>query len=506
MAKIFVIDSENVGDSWIQLLAAMSGEDKIYVFYTDKSPYISYESLLQVIAYGSIPRFVKCHEGRNALDFQLVSELGYMLAQMPSEEFVIVSDDNGFDAVVRYWSEKNFKIRRIGRKFCRSLNMGRREGQNVLQKDVSLQEAPAEEAAVEGIAGEKQETETVSSQSENQEAGTPLEDVGSGTDAVVAAPQLETAAADASDELQAASVAQVQALQEEPLPVVYEVFQQKNPSRSSRSSKTGRRTSNRPVRKDSAETEKQESPQPVPEEPKAPVPESAALESAVNGSADVAQKGAGIEPERTGAAAGNAAEEPGKNAAKNAAPQPDAGEDAASRGGETGSGTQGGQPDEEPRVSIPEDITPIQRTIWEIVLKCGSAHPAEDARCVYEMFFTVSMTSLTEVNSALKTLIGNEEGNDIYRELKEHHECRQALDELYLPTAKERFLRYVQIVLDRSDLKDISSEELGKFLLRIPRKNLNSIRSSMQKEYGTELGSVIYTVYKPHIKVLNKIM
>ena len=61
------------------------------------------------------------------------------------------------------------------------------------------------------------------------------------------------------------------------------------------------------------------------------------------------------------------------------------------------------------------------------------------------------------------------------------------------------------IVLERSDLKELDAEELGKFLLRIPRKNLNSIRASMQKEFGHELGSDIYTVYKPHIKVLNKI-
>lgn len=46
MAKIFMIDSENVGASWIQLLPALSEEDQIFVFYTDKSPYVSYENML----------------------------------------------------------------------------------------------------------------------------------------------------------------------------------------------------------------------------------------------------------------------------------------------------------------------------------------------------------------------------------------------------------------------------------------------------------------------------
>lgn len=312
MAKIYLIDSENVGDTWIQLLSSMTDEDKLYVFYTDKSPYISYESLLQVIAYGSIPVFIKCYEGRNALDFQLVSELGFQLAQLPEEEFIIVSDDNGYDAVVRFWSEKQYKIRRIGRKFCRLLPAEKKD----VQSNEKLKEEIPKEPFVETTVPEMNVSEAVS--------------------------------------------------------------------------------------------------------------------------------------------------------------------------------------EEESHTSLPE-------LIYHIVCECDVPDPQKDAKCVYEMFSSLSMATLTEVNTALKILIGNEEGNNIYRELKEHQECRQALDDLYLPTQKERFFNYVGMVLDRSDLQDLTSEELAKFLLRIPRKNLNSIRASMQKEFGAEQGSKIYTVYKPHIKVLNKI-
>ena len=119
MAKIYLIDSENVGDSWIQLLSVVEPEDKMFVFYTNKSPYISYESLLQVIAHSSIPVFVKCYEGRNALDFQLVTELGFMVAKNPEKEFVIVTDDYGFDAVVKYWTDRQYAIHRINKKGCR---------------------------------------------------------------------------------------------------------------------------------------------------------------------------------------------------------------------------------------------------------------------------------------------------------------------------------------------------------------------------------------------------
>ena len=141
----------------------------------------------------------------------------------------------------------------------------------------------------------------------------------------------------------------------------------------------------------------------------------------------------------------------------------------------------------------------------DITRKCGSKAPELDAYCVWELFHSLSMSDLTNVNTALKILIGNELGNDIYRELKEHQECRTLLDDLYFPEIKNRFNKYVQTVLERSDLAGVTAGEFGDFLFSIPRKNLNSIRSSIIKKYGQEQGSLIYTIFKPHIKVLNKI-
>lgn len=43
MKNIFFVDSENVGDSWIELFDYLNDEDIILVFYTDKSPNMSYK-------------------------------------------------------------------------------------------------------------------------------------------------------------------------------------------------------------------------------------------------------------------------------------------------------------------------------------------------------------------------------------------------------------------------------------------------------------------------------
>ena len=43
MKNMFFVDSENVGDSWIELFDYLNDEDIILVFYTDKSPNMSYK-------------------------------------------------------------------------------------------------------------------------------------------------------------------------------------------------------------------------------------------------------------------------------------------------------------------------------------------------------------------------------------------------------------------------------------------------------------------------------
>ncbi len=118
MNKTYLIDSENVGDSWIPLLAAVAAEDEILVFYTQKSPHMSYKNLIALKASPVEPVFIECCEGNNALDFQLCTELGYRISQNAERDYAIVSNDNGFEAMVKYWRPRRIKVRRILGKAC----------------------------------------------------------------------------------------------------------------------------------------------------------------------------------------------------------------------------------------------------------------------------------------------------------------------------------------------------------------------------------------------------
>ena len=52
--------------------------------------------------------------GRNALDFHIACHLGEGICKYPKAEFVILSNDKGFDPLVRHLVARGFKCRRDG--------------------------------------------------------------------------------------------------------------------------------------------------------------------------------------------------------------------------------------------------------------------------------------------------------------------------------------------------------------------------------------------------------
>ncbi len=115
MIKTYYVDSENVGDSWIDLLKE-DYESEFLIFYTDHSPRMDYEHAIVLRNVGKEVEFIRCYEGNNALDFQLVTYLGYQLRSDIPKEMIIVSNDTGFDAVVSFWKDRGLSISRLATK------------------------------------------------------------------------------------------------------------------------------------------------------------------------------------------------------------------------------------------------------------------------------------------------------------------------------------------------------------------------------------------------------
>lgn len=143
MTVQYLIDSENVGDFWIPLLDLPGEKMELVVFYTRNSPHMSYDSLIKLKESDRKVTFIKCYEGTNALDFQLVSELGYRICDNEDGRFVIVTNDTGFDAAVKYWRRRKKTVKRITGKECR--NLERRNREDFSPERAQLQTAAADE-------------------------------------------------------------------------------------------------------------------------------------------------------------------------------------------------------------------------------------------------------------------------------------------------------------------------------------------------------------------------
>ena len=134
----YFIDSENVHSLWLTLQMIIAEEDQIMVFYTDNSPNMKYEHIMDLMKLGEDRiRFIKCYQGHNALDFQLVTELGASIAREPECEYVIVTNDTGFDAVVKYWLREGMNISRLKGAECQKLAQRQEKAVAAAQKKQS---------------------------------------------------------------------------------------------------------------------------------------------------------------------------------------------------------------------------------------------------------------------------------------------------------------------------------------------------------------------------------
>lgn len=111
--KFYLVDTENVGSVWVELLPALGKQDRLLLFYTVNSSGISYEDLLRLAGQEQKYEMIQCFTGRNGLDFQLVSYLGYLIKSNGKAEYVIISNDNGYDAVVRFWETREVSVKRV---------------------------------------------------------------------------------------------------------------------------------------------------------------------------------------------------------------------------------------------------------------------------------------------------------------------------------------------------------------------------------------------------------
>lgn len=103
--KAFLIDFENVKSKGLTGIEELTPEDKVIIFYSENSDTISFDMHRKVLTCRADIEYLKVRVGgKNALDFQLSTLLGYILAKGKYESIFIISGDKGFDKLHDFWN------------------------------------------------------------------------------------------------------------------------------------------------------------------------------------------------------------------------------------------------------------------------------------------------------------------------------------------------------------------------------------------------------------------
>lgn len=101
--RLFLIDYENVNSAGLHGIGQVTPEDRIILFYSHAANTLSFEIMDEMVDAGILPERVCLEQtGKNALDFQLVTFLGYLIAKEKADEYYIISKDSGYQSAISF--------------------------------------------------------------------------------------------------------------------------------------------------------------------------------------------------------------------------------------------------------------------------------------------------------------------------------------------------------------------------------------------------------------------
>lgn len=510
MGKIYLVDSENVGDIWVPLLVSSQEDDEVLVFYTTKSPHMNYENVRMLKETEKEADFIKCFEGSNALDFQLVSELGYRLSQNADREYVIVSNDTGFDAAVRYWSMRKMPVSRLSGKECHRMltekkqrvtketgaaaepeqEQTRAAGPEVEAEQVRENGPEAEAEQVREI-GPEAEAERGREQSKKPRSSKKSEPSKAGGKAGESGkPEASGKAGNAETSGKAEVIGKAEDA---------EKFGKAEPAEKAGLAGEAGKPEVTGKAEDAEESGKSE-------------PEENAGLAEESGKAEPAEKTGRAKRSRKSAKAVKAEKSEHMS-------EPDRSEKSQksdkaktqNAGNEKPDLTEEQSGQMTAMMDLKEEMSENPQSVSnatgqsEAPAKFGLDLNAERA-ILKTLCACISKENLVDFHNALVALLGEEEGKRLYQELKTNAEYASYWSELPAYGLKEKFDMYCKMVFDHSEYAKEPPEDFSGFLYQAngKRKNLNSLRAALQGHYGKDKGMKYYSLFKSHIKMMNR--
>ncbi|MGN0699006.1 MAG: PIN domain-containing protein [Ruminiclostridium sp.] len=108
---IYLIDFENVHSDGLKGIELLDKKEKCYIFYSEHAGVLTFNMHKRITESKADIFYVEAQVGmKNALDFQLVSYLGYMIREAPDEDYCVISNDKAFELVGRFWQDKSVNV------------------------------------------------------------------------------------------------------------------------------------------------------------------------------------------------------------------------------------------------------------------------------------------------------------------------------------------------------------------------------------------------------------
>lgn len=107
----YFIDYENVKTDGLNGINKLETSDAVCIFYSEHADTLTFGLHKRLNESKATITFQKVEVGsKNALDFQLVTFLGYEIASKKDDAYYIVSKDTGYNSVCNYWKRKKIGI------------------------------------------------------------------------------------------------------------------------------------------------------------------------------------------------------------------------------------------------------------------------------------------------------------------------------------------------------------------------------------------------------------
>lgn len=110
----YLVDYENVHKAGLNGIEQLRRTDTVIIFYSENADSLSFELHHYLANTKAVVKYIKVDtDGKNALDFQLSSYIGYLIGRNEHCKCYIVSNDKGYHNVQDFWIKRDAKIKMV---------------------------------------------------------------------------------------------------------------------------------------------------------------------------------------------------------------------------------------------------------------------------------------------------------------------------------------------------------------------------------------------------------